>query len=553
VLQTAEAAQQPGKRNSRLHARHVHAGAGVVAVAEGDMAVGLAPDVEALGLRELPGIPVRRPDTERDERAGRQRASAQLDRGDEPAVIQLDRTLVAQHLFDRRRKELRRRAQATHLFRMGEEQPQAVSEEVGRGLVAGIQKKDAVVVKLVRAQIAARYEARKYIAIRVAGRLATLVHEPREVVLEAQHRAVAALEHLRRGPRLQAGQDRERPCAQRPALGARNVEQVADDLHRDAAGEIVDEIAARPELIEQRVDERGHAGLHARDGALIERTHDEPAHAGMQRRIVEHQARRVMLVERRVAELGLELDALVRARVGAAVQRHHVFVARDEEAAALHLVHRVLLAQRGVIAIRVVVEVLRHRGQPETADIHQLLLRAMPRTPLAQFEPKLKARLEELWGTPPNLYKALANHPALVAAWTEFSKTLRHDTRTPRALRELVILRGAQLMRSEYEWAQHLAMARKAGVREEQIENLAKWAQSPLFTAQEKAALALGEAVTQGGVTDAVYAEAKRHFDDHDYVELALVAAFYAMVGRMLDAMGVELEPDMRDYKPKLP
>src|SRR5688500_18191570 len=177
----------------------------------------------------------------------------------------------------------------------------------------------------------------------------------------------------------------------------------------------------------------------------------------------------------------------------------------------------------------------------------------MQRVPLAQFEPALKKRLEELWGTPPNLYKALANHPRLVAAWTEFSKTLRHDTRTPRALRELVILRGAQLMRSEYEWAQHLAMARKAGVREDQIQNLAKWTASPHFTAQEKAALALGEAVTQGHVSDEVHAGAKRHFDEHDYVEIALVAAFYAMVGRMLDAMGVELEPEMRNYAPKLP
>ena len=177
----------------------------------------------------------------------------------------------------------------------------------------------------------------------------------------------------------------------------------------------------------------------------------------------------------------------------------------------------------------------------------------MPRVPHAQFEPALQKRLDELWGTPPNLYKALGNHPALVAAWTEFSKTLRHDTRTPRALRELVILRGAQVMRSEYEWAQHLVMARKAGVSEAQIAALSGWRGSALFDAREKAALALGEAVTQGHVTDAVHAEAKRHFDDHDYVEIALVAAFYAMVGRMLDAMGVELEPDMRDYKPKLP
>jgi 4-carboxymuconolactone decarboxylase len=177
----------------------------------------------------------------------------------------------------------------------------------------------------------------------------------------------------------------------------------------------------------------------------------------------------------------------------------------------------------------------------------------MPRTPLADFEPQLKKRLEELWGTPPNLYKALANHPQLIAAWTEFSKMLRHDTRTPRALRELVILRGAQLMRSEYEWAQHLVMARKAGVSEAQIRSLPAWRTSPEFDAREKAALALAEAVTQGRVTDEVYAEVMRHFDHHDYVELAAVAAFYAMVGRMLDAMGVQLEPEVRNHSPKLP
>ena len=176
----------------------------------------------------------------------------------------------------------------------------------------------------------------------------------------------------------------------------------------------------------------------------------------------------------------------------------------------------------------------------------------MPRVPLADFEPALKKRLEALWGTPPNLYRALANHPPLIAAWSEFSRVLRHDTRTPRPLRELVILRGAQMMRSEYEWAQHLAMARKSGVREAQIAALAQWRASPEFDAREKAALALSEAVTAGRVSDEVYAEAKRQFDDHDYVEIALVAAFYAMVGRMLDAMGVPLEPELAGYRPKL-
>ena len=177
----------------------------------------------------------------------------------------------------------------------------------------------------------------------------------------------------------------------------------------------------------------------------------------------------------------------------------------------------------------------------------------MQRVPLTGFEPALRKRLEELWGTPPNLYKALANHPRLVAAWTEFSKTLRHDTRTPRALRELVILRGAQLQRSEYEWAQHLKMARKCGVREAQIAALADWRNSGEFSEREKAALLLAEAVTNGSVSDEVYAAVSRHFDHAQFVELALVPAFYAMVARMLDAMRVQLEPEAREYSPKLP
>jgi alkylhydroperoxidase family enzyme len=104
----------------------------------------------------------------------------------------------------------------------------------------------------------------------------------------------------------------------------------------------------------------------------------------------------------------------------------------------------------------------------------------MSRVPLAEFEPQLTKRLDELWGT-------------------------------PRALRELVILRGAQLRRSEYEWAQ-----------------------------------------TLGQVSDEAYARVSRHFDHHDYVELAAVAAFYAMVGRMLDAMAVPLDEGVRNYQPRL-
>ena len=176
----------------------------------------------------------------------------------------------------------------------------------------------------------------------------------------------------------------------------------------------------------------------------------------------------------------------------------------------------------------------------------------MQRVPAASFDPVLQKRLEELWGEPVNLYRALGNHPSLTAAWTEFANAIRHDSRTPRALRELMILRTAQIARSEYEWAHHLRMARRAGVEEAKIASLADWRTAKNFDAKERAALSLTEAVLACNVTDEVHAEVKKHFSDADFVELSLTAGFYAMVSRMLDAMRVELDPDVRDHAPKL-
>jgi 4-carboxymuconolactone decarboxylase len=177
----------------------------------------------------------------------------------------------------------------------------------------------------------------------------------------------------------------------------------------------------------------------------------------------------------------------------------------------------------------------------------------MQRVPNATFPTQLDARLKELWGTPVNLYRALGNHPALTAAWTEFANSIRHQSQTPRALRELMILRTAQLARSEYEWAHHLRMARKADVPEAKIAALAGWREAKEFDARERAALALAEAVMACNVSDAVHAEVKRHFSDAEFVELSLTAGFYAMVSRMLDAMRVELDPDVKDHQPRLP
>ena len=138
----------------------------------------------------------------------------------------------------------------------------------------------------------------------------------------------------------------------------------------------------------------------------------------------------------------------------------------------------------------------------------------------------------------------MANAPDMLRAHLKMARGLRLDARTPRALRELLILRGAQVADSEYEQHHHLRMARQAGVSEEQIAALPHGRSALSFSEPERAVLALAEALAIGYVDAATSDELARHFDEAARVELVLTGGFYVMLARVLDAFRVPLEPE---------
>ncbi|MGW1206560.1 carboxymuconolactone decarboxylase family protein [Streptomyces cyaneofuscatus] len=89
-------------------------------------------------------------------------------------------------------------------------------------------------------------------------------------------------------------------------------------------------------------------------------------------------------------------------------------------------------------------------------------------------------------------------------------------------LLELVQIRASQVNRCAYCIDYHVSDARKAGESEERLHQLAAWEESSLFTGKERAALALTEVVTvlPEGVSDAVYEEAARHFEEKELAQL---------------------------------
>lgn len=85
-----------------------------------------------------------------------------------------------------------------------------------------------------------------------------------------------------------------------------------------------------------------------------------------------------------------------------------------------------------------------------------------------------------------------------------------------KSLLELIKIRASQVNGCAFCIDMHTKDARKAGETEQRIYALNAWREAPFFNDEERAVLALTEAVTlvtQGHVPDEVYEEAARRFD----------------------------------------
>ena len=82
----------------------------------------------------------------------------------------------------------------------------------------------------------------------------------------------------------------------------------------------------------------------------------------------------------------------------------------------------------------------------------------------------------------------------------------------------------------------------KGGASREKIAAVAHFRESDLFSSEERAALALTEAMTAtpAVISDEVFAEAQRHFNEKQLVELAATVAMENERARFNRAFGVE-------------
>lgn len=169
-----------------------------------------------------------------------------------------------------------------------------------------------------------------------------------------------------------------------------------------------------------------------------------------------------------------------------------------------------------------------------------------PRVPLVQddlTDPDVQATFKDLHerGTKPlNLHRIYANAPKIARAQSALAKALRADAIVPRVDRELIILRATQLVHGDYEHDEHKPIAMSCGITAEQIDALAHWRDSKLYTDRQRAILAYADGIVSAdGVDDATFAAMKQFFNAREIVEITMNAGFYMGSSQASRALGV--------------
>ena len=156
---------------------------------------------------------------------------------------------------------------------------------------------------------------------------------------------------------------------------------------------------------------------------------------------------------------------------------------------------------------------------------------------------------EQLMGFVSNDTLVMARNPALTDAFAQLVGAVYAPGSIDAGLKRLIGLVTSSAAGCTY-CVGHTAFASgRQGVEQERLEAIWAFEQSDLFTAAEKAALrvALHAGQVPNAVTDAMFDELRRHYDEDAQLEIISVIALFGFLNRWNSTLQTELEALPRD------
>jgi len=155
-----------------------------------------------------------------------------------------------------------------------------------------------------------------------------------------------------------------------------------------------------------------------------------------------------------------------------------------------------------------------------------------------------------------NIFRTLLAHPPAAKAFLVWGRyILGRNSTLPRREREIVILRTGFLCRCGYEWTQHVPIARRVGLTDDEISGIKLGAGAPGWSEADAALLrATDDLHREQFITEPVWAELTRHFGERQRMDVVFTAGQYTQVSMLLNSFGVQLDegqvldPDLGDF-----
>jgi 4-carboxymuconolactone decarboxylase len=152
----------------------------------------------------------------------------------------------------------------------------------------------------------------------------------------------------------------------------------------------------------------------------------------------------------------------------------------------------------------------------------------------------------------PRVFQLILNNPDAAQPVAALGEYLRFGSSLDAAIRETTILSVAREMGSQYEWAHHEPIARRVGVRDEVIEAI-RSGKAPMGLPPKEGVFAqvAKEMVIGKGLSDRTFQAVEHLLGPEQTVELIVLVGYYSMLSRVMDALGIELEPGVEPGLPE--
>lgn len=143
--------------------------------------------------------------------------------------------------------------------------------------------------------------------------------------------------------------------------------------------------------------------------------------------------------------------------------------------------------------------------------------------------------------------RTFVRHPVALKAFRVWATYVMSDNNPlPPREREILALRTAWRIRSGYEWSRHVVFARRAGLRDDEIEACKRPIEKGNWSAPDAALLAAADAlIADFFVPDDIWNQLTAHFNERQCMDAIFTVGHFALLGMFLNTAGVPIDPDV--------